>query len=82
MNDYRGSWRNFKDYFIYVYKEKETKKIVGFVAYSVIKSILKVEEDNKAFKAVEKLLGYDKYIIKKEPETYESIINDLFGGGI
>lgn len=80
MNGYHGHWRNFKDYFLYEYKEREKKRIVGFVGYSVIKNILKVSEDDKAFQAVEKLLGFEKYKVKKEPETYDSIINDLFGG--
>lgn len=54
--------------------------MISFVAYSVIKSILKVGDDNEAFKAVEKIMGFEKYKIEKEPETYDSIINDLFGG--
>lgn len=80
MNGYRGHWRFFKDYFLYEYKEREKKRIVSFVGYSVIKSVLKVDDSNKAFKAVEQLMGFEKYIKEKEPETYDSIINDLFGG--
>lgn len=80
MNGYRGHWRFFKDYFLYEYKEREKKRIISFVGYSVIKSILKVDDENKAFKTVEQLMGFEKYIKEKEPETYDSIINDLFGG--
>lgn len=54
--------------------------MISFVAYSVIKGILKVGDDNEAFKAVEKIMGFEKYKIEKEPETYDSIINNLFGG--
>ena len=46
----------------------------------MIKSILKVDDENKAFKAVEQLMGFDKYMKEKETETYDSIIDDLFGG--
>lgn len=53
--------------------------MISFVAYSVVKSLLKVGDDNEAFKAVEKIMGFEKYKIEKEPETYDSIINDLFG---
>lgn len=63
-----------------MYSEKEKKRVVGFVAYSVVKGLLKVGEENEAFKAVEKVMGFDKYIAEKKPETYDSIIDDLFGG--
>lgn len=46
----------------------------------MIKSILKVGEGDKTFKAVEQLMGFDKYMKEKELETYDSIIDDLFGG--
>lgn len=65
---------------MHIYSEREKKRVVQFVAYSVIKGLLKVGDENEAFKAVEKVMGFDKYIAEKKPETYDSIIDDLFGG--
>lgn len=46
----------------------------------MLKKVLNVQDDNKAFNSIAKLLGYDKYFEEKEAESYDSIINDLFGG--
>lgn len=70
----------FKEYFVYCVKEKNKKEIVGAVAFGVLKKVLNVQDDNKAFNSIAKLLGYDKYFEEKEAESYDSIINDLFGG--
>lgn len=61
-------------------KECQKREVVGAVAFGVIRKLFKVQDDNQAFNLISELLGYEKYYKKEAPETYDSIIQDLFGG--
>lgn len=80
MNDYKGNYKNFSYYFLYRYKEKQKRTIVGLVSYSVIKNILKVDDENEAFKLLEETLGFDKYFVSKK-DYYEDIVNKVLRSG-
>lgn len=80
MNDYKGSYKNFSYYFLYRYKEKQKKQIVSLVTYGVVKDILKVDDDNEAFKLLENTLGFDKYFVSKK-DYYDDIVNKVLRSG-
>jgi len=65
------------NYFRYVFQEKQKKEIASVIGYSVLKKMLKVQEDDKNFKTLEKVLGFDKYLQAKETETFEDIKNKV-----
>lgn len=67
----------FPSYFKYAYEEMQKKKFVQFAGYTVLKSILKIDDGDKMFKQLEKVLGFECFMKEKEPETIENIKNKV-----
>lgn len=65
------------DYCTYYCKEKAKRELVEKGIYLVAKGILKPQDDDKLFTALDELFDIPN---NRKEETYESIISKLRGG--